>query len=244
VPYKFLRPSDPGHELKVWEAARATAAAPLYFKSFQHAVTVTAYIDGAVHYNCPAVVVDSERRLIWDDVSEMPPDIFLSVGTGLSGDRKIAQSNGLLSPDPINKARLETLKRKKSASGLGYVWRAAHDIIDNQLNCEEIWSKLKHHAEARPTGKPYRPEGKQRNIRINVPFPDRRPALDDIERIEFMEMLATRSAKANPLILEVAHRLVASCFYFQKDGTSHQNRETGEYTCFGKHSKFIAPIYK
>ncbi len=165
----------------------------------------------------------------------MPPDIFLSVGTGLGGSRKIAQSDRLLSPDPHDQARLETLQHKRSASGLGYMWRAAHDIIDNQLNCEEIWSKFKHYADAAPTGKPHRPEDKRRNIRINVPFPGERPALDNVESVESMELQAARSVRADPLIVEVAHRLVASCFYFQKDGTSHQNRETGEYTCVGKH---------
>ncbi|KAK0721616.1 hypothetical protein B0T26DRAFT_800576 [Lasiosphaeria miniovina] len=228
LPYKFLRPSDPGCELKVWEATRATAAAPMYFKPFQHDATTAAYIDGAVQYNCPAVVADSERRLIWDEVSEMPPDIFLSVGTGLSGNPKSAQSNGLSSLGPHDQARLETLQHKGSTSGLGYMWRVAHDIIDSQLNCEELWTKFKHQAEASPTEKPYR-----RNIRINVPFPGQRPALDDVEHIELMELQAVRSARADPLILEVAHRLVASCFYFQKDGTSYQNRETGEYTCIG-----------
>jgi hypothetical protein len=238
VPYKFLRPSNPDYELKVWEAARATAAAPLYFKPFKHAATTAAYIDGAVHYNCPAVVADFERRLIWDEVSDMPPDIFLSVGTGLSANCESAQLNGVLSPDPQHQGRLENLQNKRSASGLSYMWRVAHDIIDNQLNCEDIWNKFKHHTEAALTGKLDRPEDKQRNIRINVPFPGNRPALDSIDNVESMETQVARTVQKNPLILEVAHRLVASCFYFQKDGTSH-HKETGEYTCVGKHLTFI-----
>lgn len=185
------------------------------------------------------MVADLERRVIWDEVSDMPPDIFLSIGTGLSANCESAELNGDLSPDPQHQGHLETLQNKRSASGLSYMWRVAHNIIDNQLNCENIWNKFKHHTEAAPTGKLCRPEDKQRNIRINVPFPGNRPALDNIDSVETMETQVARSVQTNPLILEVAHRLVASCFYFQKYGTSLHNRETGEYTCVGKHLTFI-----
>lgn len=162
----------------------------------------------------------------------------MSVGTGLSANQGSAQLNEASSPDPQHQARLENLQTKRPASGLSYIWRAAHDLIDNQLNCEEIWNKFKHHTEAGLTGKLYRPEDKRRHIRINVPFPGNRPALDSIDNVKSMETQAWRSVQTNTLILEVAHRLVASCFYFQKDGTSHR-KETGEYTSEGKHLTFI-----
>lgn len=78
--YRFEFP----HELHVWEAASATSAAPSFFKPFQsHGKQV--YLDGAVYYNNPVRVAHHERRFLWPDVAETPPDVLLSIGTGKNG---------------------------------------------------------------------------------------------------------------------------------------------------------------
>jgi hypothetical protein len=162
-------------------------------------------------------------------------------GTGLSSTKKSGQrSNGYLSPDPSNPEHMNALRGQKSTTGLKYIWRAAHDIIDNQLNCEEIWSR--YCAENTTPGKPYRPEDRRRNVRINVDIPGERPDLDNLDSLEKMEQLAKRSAERDPLILEVAHRLVASCFYFEKLDPGYQNRESGESTCHGKQQPVVMAI--
>ncbi|UKZ82727.1 hypothetical protein TrVFT333_010523 [Trichoderma virens FT-333] len=60
-------------ELKIWEAARATSAAPPYFKPFTQQKTGRTYIDGAIHHHCPVFIADQERRLLWEDIKDLPP---------------------------------------------------------------------------------------------------------------------------------------------------------------------------
>ncbi|EXA34391.1 hypothetical protein FOVG_14373 [Fusarium oxysporum f. sp. pisi HDV247] len=45
-------------------AARATAAAPPYFKPYEKAETKKMYLDGALYHNCPVWVAHHEKRLI------------------------------------------------------------------------------------------------------------------------------------------------------------------------------------
>jgi patatin-like phospholipase/acyl hydrolase len=80
--WEFHRPSNPELEMKVWEAAAATAAAPSYFKPFYQEAAGRCYLDGALYNNNPVRVAHSERRMLWPDVSSKAPDIFLSIGTG------------------------------------------------------------------------------------------------------------------------------------------------------------------
>lgn len=83
--YRFEFP----HELEVWEAACATSAAPSFFKPFMSSNGRT-YLDGALYYNNPIRVANHERKLIWPDVADSPPDLILSLGTG-QNQKKIAQ---------------------------------------------------------------------------------------------------------------------------------------------------------
>lgn len=81
--YKFEFP----HNLQVWEAACATSAAPSFFKPFVSTKTFRTYLDGALYYNNPVRVANHERKFLWPDVAENPPDILLSIGTGKNGQR-------------------------------------------------------------------------------------------------------------------------------------------------------------
>jgi hypothetical protein len=72
--------------METWEAGAATAAAAPYFKPFIHQKTNASYLDGAFYNNNPVKVGHLERQLLWTDVQNKPPDIFLSIGT--SQDRK------------------------------------------------------------------------------------------------------------------------------------------------------------
>jgi patatin-like phospholipase/acyl hydrolase len=80
--YDFPRPDRPDLELKIWEAAAATSAAPTFFKPFIHEPTERTYLDGAVYHNNPVRLVRSEAQLLWPDVADEHPDILLSIGTG------------------------------------------------------------------------------------------------------------------------------------------------------------------
>ncbi|KAH6886261.1 hypothetical protein B0T10DRAFT_576010 [Thelonectria olida] len=232
LPYAFVRSQDPDRELKIWEAARATAAAPPYFKPFLQKDTMAAYTDGAIHHNCPASIADYERRLLWEEVSDWPPDIMLSLGTGLGNP-------GKLSPDAQVSSRSKSPRSPRlpgmGGNGLKMMWWAANAIVDNQLDCEGIWKK--HCAKATPPGQTHTVEDMRRNLRINIQFPESRPILDDVKALDSMQRHAENSiledADVCGDIHEVAHRLIASCFYFEESGPGILDRATGVYRCDG-----------
>ena len=82
----FQRPRDPNEELKLWEAAAASTAAPPYIIAFRHPETDQGYLDGALYNNNPARVAYREARLLWHDISRLPPDVLVSIGTGKERD--------------------------------------------------------------------------------------------------------------------------------------------------------------
>jgi predicted acylesterase/phospholipase RssA len=63
----------------VWQAARATSAAPLFFKPIIFGSPPKEYVDGALHYNNPVSVLLEESKSIWDD---RPIGSIVSIGTG------------------------------------------------------------------------------------------------------------------------------------------------------------------
>jgi hypothetical protein len=79
--YEFLRPDRPRDGLTIADAAAATSAAPSYFKPFEHGPTKRTYLDGAIYHNNPVRLLHRERKLLWPDVANQDPDIFLSIGT-------------------------------------------------------------------------------------------------------------------------------------------------------------------
>jgi predicted acylesterase/phospholipase RssA len=80
--YSFVRADAPPLEMRLWEAAAATSAAPTYFKPFLHGRTSRTFMDGALCYNNPTRVANTERKLLWPDVADQRPDLLLSIGTG------------------------------------------------------------------------------------------------------------------------------------------------------------------
>ncbi|KAK4666788.1 hypothetical protein QC763_0050590 [Podospora pseudopauciseta] len=80
--YEILRSANPKNEIKVWEAALATSAAPPYFKPYVQSATGKSFVDGGLHYNCPAWVAHHKRQILWKDVQYQQPDVLLSLGTG------------------------------------------------------------------------------------------------------------------------------------------------------------------
>lgn len=79
--YDFFRPNKPKKEFRVWEAAAATSAATPYFRPFNHRRSYQYFWDGAFYNNNPSEIVYREMKLLWPDMAERPPDIFLSLGT-------------------------------------------------------------------------------------------------------------------------------------------------------------------
>ncbi|KAI9760680.1 MAG: hypothetical protein M1840_002356 [Geoglossum simile] len=81
--YKHLRPRDVKDEPFVWEAARATSAAPVLFQTAQIS-TVGAFQDGGLKHNNPVYLALWESDQIW--TSHATRDVVLSLGTGTESD--------------------------------------------------------------------------------------------------------------------------------------------------------------
>ncbi|KAF2823761.1 hypothetical protein CC86DRAFT_298378 [Ophiobolus disseminans] len=62
--------------------ARATSAAPIYFKPFAHTRTGKSFLDGGIYHNNPVRLANRESQTIWSDVGDHHPDLLLSLGTG------------------------------------------------------------------------------------------------------------------------------------------------------------------
>ena len=64
----------------LWEAARATSAAPGFFERIQFQRSKASFADGALGRNNPIRVLINEARQIWPD---LPLGCVISIGTGL-----------------------------------------------------------------------------------------------------------------------------------------------------------------
>ncbi|KAL8937387.1 MAG: hypothetical protein Q9211_003716 [Gyalolechia sp. 1 TL-2023] len=241
--YTLERPEKRTSELKVWQAvvissnllelplmflfdkliiadrpsfrARATSAAPPYFKTFRPVQSPREFADGAVHHNNPVNVANSERKYIWPDVDNLYPDLLLSIGTGKSSNHLEAE-------------KTRQKKQEQEARWLRWVPKALqilfakmHDVLD----AEKTWQKF---IETVPAE-----DAAQRYIRIN---PDLRfgvPNLDDKLRIGNLEKDTKNSLSyMNSSIRGIADRLVASCFYYEKaSGQTLENQVLGRILC-------------
>ncbi|KAH7152606.1 hypothetical protein EDB81DRAFT_431399 [Dactylonectria macrodidyma] len=79
----LIRAEQKSDDFKIWEAARATTAAPFYFQPFTHRSGT--YEDGAMADEHPMHLAFSECSKIWPGSSQ--PDIVVSIGTGLVVDQ-------------------------------------------------------------------------------------------------------------------------------------------------------------
>lgn len=104
--------------------------------------------------------------------------------------------------------------------------------MDDQQCSEDIWNNY-----VQQTSTPYQLQTashEHRYMRINVGCADKRPNFDDIEEIETIERNSINMMSEEHTVRMAAHKLVASCFYFERTGVDAQNRETGLYKCSGR----------
>ncbi|CAE7228462.1 unnamed protein product [Rhizoctonia solani] len=81
--YTFSHDADP-EKFKIWEAARATSAAPLFFRPIKAGGYEDPYIDGCLSGHCnPSWQAIQEAKRIWPKPSRKSKiGLFMSLGTG------------------------------------------------------------------------------------------------------------------------------------------------------------------
>ncbi|KAL3429839.1 hypothetical protein BDV09DRAFT_202723 [Aspergillus tetrazonus] len=209
--YRFYRSEKPESEMKVWESARATSAAPRIFKPFFHNASGQEYQDGAIYHNNPIDVAYREQKLIWPDMADSHPDIVLSIGTGYN---------------PNSQTRDTHLSRPGSRGMISYVMglaKIAMDHIHSSLDSERTWRVF-----LERTHPPSR--FLDRYVRANLALDNDPPSLDNVEMIDTLsEMTRSRFTKDISFIQSISDRLVASSFYFEQS-SSAMGAENGDGT--------------
>ena len=197
APYQFHRAESPIAEIKTWEAARATSAAPTMFKPFAHTSTGQVYQDGAIHHNCPIEPAMREQRLIWPDTKERCPDVILSIGTGLNESQ------------PLN----AVVKKPRFGlfAGPRALYKIAVDHIGTSLNSERTWRNFVHHSNL-PM------HLRERHVRLNLKMRKDPPRMDQVSQLDDLEeMTRSRFVRDREEVRAIADRLLATSFYFALD---------------------------
>lgn len=190
--------------------ARSTSAAPTYFEPYFHERTKQQYIDGALNRNNPVQILEEERRAIWSD--KTPPDIILSIGTGIQADVEgTTKSAG---------KRLKTVK-KLIPKGLRGKVAVGLDMVQSTLDCDRQWSEFISST---------RWDSHLSSIchRLDIGLQGRPPKIDDVESIPLLKHQAERYLRpehgvylnkeyesAHKHVQVVAKRLIAALFYFE-----------------------------
>lgn len=73
---------EPPVNCSIWQAARATSAAPLFFDPISFGVPPKTYGDGGLHYNNPIRILLDESKRIWNCETQRRAGIIISIGTG------------------------------------------------------------------------------------------------------------------------------------------------------------------
>ncbi|KAJ2975876.1 hypothetical protein NUW58_g8238 [Xylaria curta] len=270
IPYHFSRPDAPDKEIRMWEAARATAATAPLFAPFKKAETSHEYANSGMQSMCPILVAHYEARSVWKDIADSPPDLLLSVGTGRNiGDRSTTELN---SPTSLHTATTDSLNGHPSAvirqgrGGMGnykrqnppvsttldpfsykstarnYIVRNPQapmlvtfnnpisgqtDRLSDQRISERTWNNfLSTHVTRNPSVR-------QRYRRICPELFTKLPKFDDVTKLDQVEREAQEVLRQNSAeLIEIAHRLVASTFFFEKDIASIKQNASG-FTCTG-----------
>ena len=81
-------PRNKSHNCKIWEAVRATSAAPTFFKRINigDPGLEVGYVDAGMGYNNPTRLVRAEAKLIFGETSQVC--CVVSIGTGQTGAKK------------------------------------------------------------------------------------------------------------------------------------------------------------
>lgn len=176
--------------------------------------------------------------LIWRDVGSQQPDIFLSIGTGKNGNE---EEDADLSGSRLGKGRIRKeelppnpnvpLKNIRMFSTFtGQLLNTVSSRFDSILNCTKIWNDFR----VDVIGDPYHTD-RQRYIRLNPDLGFKVPRLDAKDQLEDIQHTVHQKAHMIPRIKEVAHRLVASTFFYEKADAMTGEKE-GQFESHGNQS--------
>lgn len=164
------------------------------------------------------VVADCERKLLWPHLAQKHPDLLLSIGTGFDPTPK---------PDGDRQGR-RTRAKRGALEFAKTVLKITTQQIESSLGCERTWSDFLHSIQIQDEDK----AAKYR--RLTIQFPNCLPRLDQIDQMEWLKEKTEHFCSDNPLIDEIATKLIASLFYFRLDGASQMVQGGKRWACEGR----------
>jgi hypothetical protein len=206
--------------------ARATTAAPRYFKPFHHQASGHIFADGALTFNNPVQIAYNESKLLWSD--HLHPDILLSIGTGSVREPE-------LQPEP-------TLEGESRSA-----WRYLHRLkvivthhTEHSMNSQKAWDNF-YAKQLDGTRDLLDRDRELKYRRLNVDFMDQVPKLHEHEQLPLLQSEARSFCEKNQtLIRDTASQLVASLFYLRVEKCA---RVQPDFQCNGM-SKILKRYYK
>lgn len=114
------------------------------------------------------------------------------------------------------------------------LWKTVMDRLGSLMKCNEIWNGYVTETSMSRHG---RLGGHRRLIRIDPDLRGKIPALDDVNEMRHLEKAANQYLRQTPpscKIKEIAHRLIASTFFFEKDKSSVHSVPKGGFECSGR----------
>jgi patatin-like phospholipase len=210
----FHREDSDKKDIKIWEAALATSAAPLYFRPFMHENTQTEHVDGALWANCPARVALTEMSRLWP-TQAASLDILVSLSSG-----KQTKKPGWI-PD--------ALKFK----GFDEIVECFHRLLDTQDRWRSIWESF-HGLDEQ--SRLHRLDPPISGAHVALYHYDR---MEDLMK----DVAGWATGDGYSRIHTVSKILMASLFFFEPDAESSPtdpNYETmgGEIRCRLKHADY------
>jgi hypothetical protein len=188
--YDFESAYPTGQTLKVWEAARATSAAPLYFAQLRYK-DHTEYWDGGLYFSNPARAAICEAERIWPSTQGKVTDLLLSVGNGCNskGDHSLSL---------------------RSSGFLGHLHMLKNRLLKN-IDSEAMWfESFASMASPHPT----------RYFRLNPKVRHELPALDDLGalgeggKLEAIAATYLLDPKTQNQLDNIFLKLISTSFYF------------------------------
>ena len=158
-------------------------------------------------------IADKERKLIWPNVKQDYPDIFVSIGTTYSASQNP-------SPETTRAPRMSFFLHGKTLD------RVAIDHVASALDAERTW-----HAYMAILEPP--PYQRRKYYRINPRLGESPPGLDDVKTLEELQEKALELVDTNQIANLAAH-VTAANFYFETTRIEPVKGSNDSKTCKGK----------
>ncbi|KAK1841736.1 patatin-like serine [Colletotrichum chrysophilum] len=214
---QHIRATGPPDRASVYDAARATTAAPGVF--WPHSVPRVGKLqDGAIcGENCPKWTALCESRSLWPGARR---GVTLSLGTGYTDARPTS---------PVSPTTAQAPKRAVRPSGVfdtlrGYVSSLLH-AVDSFMDGEAAYDRY-----TLEDG-PALMDGKK-TFRCNLKLDDPLPTLDDLDAIEDLRSQTSAAFQGGEQIDAVTRALLSTLFYFELTARPMRNRSGT--TCVGR----------